>query len=177
MNKINSEFESIMDSRMFRHVPGAANPGFGVQRDDYTSVTGSINIHCLMLIDSMHYQVRINHMDSSVPSLRWSGRDLNRFRQVLDEYMVNAGAASSALSEEPMSQEELNVVHAELVEVHHQYTEGLVTLTEYLNKVVDMRLHIGLRTNLCGLIDPGTGLQYPTQEELRAVDAEDWRTT
>lgn len=73
--------------------------------------------------------------------------------------------------EQRMTQEELNQVHAAITAVHDQYKNGLITIIEYLNKVVDIRIKIGLRTNICGLLDLATGLQYPTEEELRKLDA------
>lgn len=101
MNKINAEFESIMDSRLFRHVPGGSNPGFGTRVDRYTSANGKVNIHCLMLIDSLFYRVQITKHSAPGEHLVWSGRDLDRFRAVLDQFLigVDAGIDSTVFSE------------------------------------------------------------------------------
>lgn len=90
MNKINAEFESIMDSRLFRHVPGGSNPGFGTRVDRYTSANGKVNIHCLMLIDSLFYRVQITQVARPDEHMVWSGRDLDKFRAVLDQFLSDS---------------------------------------------------------------------------------------
>lgn len=80
-------------------------------------------------------------------------------------------ATQPMLAEQVMTQDEFDRVHTELVALSEQYAQGLVTIIEYLNKVVDMRMRIGLRTNICGLIDPASGIRLPSEEELRKLDA------
>jgi hypothetical protein len=70
-----------------------------------------------------------------------------------------------------MNQTQLDLIGTRLGEVLQQYNEGLITIVELLDFAVMIR---GDRTvcyeSVAGLIDPITGLRYPSQAELAAVD-------
>ena len=67
-------------------------------------------------------------------------------------------------------QENLNRVHAHVTEVQEQYAQGLITIREFFNSLLGMYDAVAA-LDLAGLVDPATGLTYPTQAELDAIDA------
>lgn len=67
-------------------------------------------------------------------------------------------------------QENLNRVHAHVAEVQEQYAQGLITIHEFFNSMLGMYNAVN-DIELAGLVDPATGLTYPTQSELDAIDA------
>lgn len=66
-------------------------------------------------------------------------------------------------------QENLNRLHAHVAEVQEQYAQGLITIREFFNAMLGMYDAV-TALDLAGLVDPATGLTYPTQAELDAID-------
>ena len=67
-----------------------------------------------------------------------------------------------------MKQQQLDNLNAELLQAIAQYTSGMITIVEFIGFTTNMRRRIGDDTELAGLIDPNTGMQFPTVEETEA---------
>ena len=68
-------------------------------------------------------------------------------------------------------QKNLDQAHAQIVEVNHQYSEGLITIKEYMNSLLNLYSFVQA-IELQGLTDPATGLRLPTVEEIAQIDRE-----
>jgi len=67
-------------------------------------------------------------------------------------------------------QAELNEPNAEVVQLVHQYTSGMLSIVEFIEAVSYQKTRVA-NINLSGLTDPNTGLHYPTAEEVAAFMA------
>ena len=67
-----------------------------------------------------------------------------------------------------MQQNQLDDLNAELLQAIAQYTSGMITIVEFVSFTTNMRRRIGDDTELAGLIDPNTGMQFPTVAETDA---------
>ena len=76
-----------------------------------------------------------------------------------------------------MKQLRLNVLNDEVNEVTKQYANGMLTIIEFCDFMVNMRVRIGEDVALAGLTDPNTGLPFPTVAETDAFIAEFKRTS
>lgn len=70
-----------------------------------------------------------------------------------------------------MNQERLNELNTEVRGAVEQYIGGLSTIVELCDFMTFMRKRIGQDTELAGLLDPNTGLRFPTKEETDAFMA------
>lgn len=64
-----------------------------------------------------------------------------------------------------MKQNQLDDLNAELVQAIAQYTNGMITIVEFLGFAINMRRRIGDDVALAGLTDPNTGMPFPTVKE------------
>ena len=71
-----------------------------------------------------------------------------------------------------MKQNQLDDLNAELVQAIAQYTNGMITIVEFLGFAINMRRRIGDDVELAGLLDPNTGMQFPTVAETDAFMAQ-----
>lgn len=70
-----------------------------------------------------------------------------------------------------MDQNQLNAIGTELGAVLEQYANGMITVVELLEFAVKLHRNQAVSyESVAGLLDPVTGLRYPSAEELAAVD-------
>lgn len=67
------------------------------------------------------------------------------------------------------NQQALNSVCAELVAVVEQFANGLITVTEVIDFAVALKPKAD-SISLSGLLCPVTGLRYPNNDEIKAID-------
>lgn len=64
-----------------------------------------------------------------------------------------------------MKQNQLDNLNAELLQAIEQYTNGMITIVEFTGFTTNLRRRMGDDVELAGLIDPNTGMQFPTVKE------------
>ena len=69
-----------------------------------------------------------------------------------------------------MTQEQLTILDAALVNLINQYRDGLTTAIEFMDAVRLLRDNIK-DADIAGLLDPASGLRYPSVEELAVSDS------
>jgi hypothetical protein len=87
-------------------------------------------------------------------------------RDIAGLVMVNA--ALTAEIDKPR-QKKLNQVGKAVIELNSQLTEGFLTINEYLGRMAEIAMNTE-RLDLAGLTCPVTGLTYPTESEINAID-------
>jgi hypothetical protein len=65
-----------------------------------------------------------------------------------------------------MNQQKLDMLDGEVKGAMQQYVSGMLGITEFCDFMALIRSRVGSDTKLCGLLDPNTGLRYPTLKEM-----------
>ena len=64
-----------------------------------------------------------------------------------------------------MKQERLDELNTEVVNMIQMFVSGMITIVEFTDAMANMKRRIGEDGDLAGLLDPNTGLRFPTKEE------------
>jgi hypothetical protein len=65
-----------------------------------------------------------------------------------------------------MDQKKLDMLNKEVLEAIQQYVSGMLGITEFCDFMAFIRTRVGPDVKLCGLLDPNTGLRYPSMQEM-----------
>lgn len=68
-----------------------------------------------------------------------------------------------------MNQEKLNTLNTEVMDSIQQYVSGLMTISELCDFMANVKIRMGAVSGLSNLLDPNTGLRYPTMQDTDAA--------